>query len=118
MTEYTITRFDPESGTIEVQFSNWIDAIAIPVTLDSMGMLPTGADLDALVGIYAPSAEEVSRRASVASATNQSDLSDMIGVPRTCGAAIALDAPAGLLAEITAKITSTTDVTPSSEVVI
>lgn len=118
MTEYTITRFDPDSGTIEVQFAGWPDALAIPITLDGMGMLPTGADLDALVGIYAPSAEELSRRASVVSAANQSDLSALIGVPRTCGAAIALDAPAGLLAEITARVTSTTDVTPSSEVVI
>ena len=83
MTEYTITRFDPESGTIEVQFSNWIDAIAIPITLDSMGMLPTGADLDTLIGSYAPSSSEIARRASVSSATNQEDLSALIGTTRT-----------------------------------
>jgi hypothetical protein len=83
MTEYTITRFDPESGTIEVQFSNWIDAIAIPVTLDSMGMLPTGADLDALIGMYAPSSDEIARRASVSSASNQGDLNALIGTIRT-----------------------------------
>jgi hypothetical protein len=83
MTEYTITRFDPDTGTIEVQFANWVDAIAIPVTLDSMGMLPTGAALDALIGSYAPSADEVARRFSVSSATNQEDLSALIGTTRT-----------------------------------
>lgn len=83
MTEYTITRFDPDTGTIEVQFAGWPDALAIPVALDSMGMLPTGTDLDALVGSYAPSAEEAARRASVSSASNQGDLSALIGTTRT-----------------------------------
>jgi hypothetical protein len=83
MTEYTITRFDPESGTIEVQFANWTDAIAIPVALDGMGMLPTGTDLDTLIGLYAPSANEIARRASVVSATNQEDMNALIGTTRT-----------------------------------
>jgi hypothetical protein len=83
MTEYTITRFDPDGGTIEVQFSNWPNPLAIPVTLDSMGMLPTGHELDALIGLYAPQLNEVARIASVANAPNQADLSALIGVSRT-----------------------------------
>ena len=83
MTEYTITRFDPDSGTIEVQFSNWPSALAIPVTLDSTGMLPTGAELDAQIGMYAPSPDEVARIVSVANAPNQEDLSALIGASRT-----------------------------------
>ena len=86
MTEYTITRFDPDSGTIEVQFSNWPNPRAIPVTLDSMGMLPTGSDLDALIGLYAPQLDEVARIALVANAPNQSDLSALVGTTRTAEA--------------------------------
>lgn len=82
MTEYTILRFDPENGVIEVQFSNWVGAIAIPVTLDSMGMLPSAQELDALVGRYAPDPDEVARISSVASAPNHDDLSSLIGVTR------------------------------------
>lgn len=83
MTEYTITRFDPDSGTIEVQFSNWPTPLAVPVTLDGAGMLPTGAELDALIGLYAPQPDEVNRIASVASAPNQDDLRALIGTTRT-----------------------------------
>jgi hypothetical protein len=98
MADYTITRFDPDSGTLEVQFHNWTDAVAIPVTLDSTGMLPTGAGLDALIGIYAPSADEVARRASVASAVNQSDLSSLVGTTRTAAIPPASPVPADLTA--------------------
>ena len=98
MADYTITRFDPDSGTLEVQFHNWTDAIAIPVTLDSMGLLPTGADLDALIGIYAPSADEVARRASVASAANQSDLTSLVGTTRTAAMPSAPPVPVALTA--------------------
>lgn len=83
MTEYTITRFDPDSGTIEVQFAGWAGPLAIPVTLDDMGMLPTGAAMDALVGAYAPRPDEVARIASVASAANQDAVNALVGEVRT-----------------------------------
>jgi len=94
MTEYTITRFDPDSGTIEVQFANWPGALAIPVTLDSMGMLPTGAELDAQIGMYAPAPDEVARIVSVANAPNQDDLSALIGTSRTAELPAPAPAPA------------------------
>lgn len=91
MTDYTITRFDHESGTIEVQFSNWPTPLAVPVVLNSMGMLPTGPDLDALIGLYAPQPNEVARIASVVLAPNQGDLEALVGTTRTAD----LPAPSG-----------------------
>lgn len=116
MTEYTITRFDHESGTIEVQFSNWSNPLAIPVTLDSMGMLPTGPELDALIGLYAPQPDEVARIASVANAPNQNDLSSLVGTTRTADVPV----PAAVVVPPVSDlgIIAPTDVVPQISVVI
>lgn len=116
--QYTITRFDPAQSIVEVEFEGWPDALAVPLSVDADGLLPTGDALDAIIGAAAPSLEEVARRNAVASASNHDALDALVGMPRTCGYGVASVAPASLLADITARVTATADVTPSTEVVI
>lgn len=116
--QYTITRFDPTQSIVEVQFEGWPDALAVPLSVDGNGLLPTGDALDAIIAAAAPSADEIARRNAVASASNHDALDALVGMPRTCGSGVASVAPAGVLADVTARVAATADVTPSAEVII
>ena len=115
---YTITRFDPAQSIIEVRFEDWPDALAIALTVNADGLLPTGEALDAIIAAAAPTPEEIARRKAIALASNHAELDALVGTTRTCGSWIAGRAPAGLLAEVTARVAAMPDTTPSAEVVI
>ena len=86
--QYTITRFDPTQSIVEVQFEGWPDALAVPLSVDADGLLPTGEALDAIIGAAAPSLDEVARRSAVASASNHDALDALVGEARTRALAV------------------------------
>ncbi len=115
---YTITRFDAAQSVVEVLFDDWPDALAVALTVNAKGLLPTGTELDAIIAAAAPTPDEISRRKAVALASNHAEFEALVGTTRTCGSGVADIAPAGLLAEVMVRITAKPDTTPSAEVVI